>query len=60
MSKPTETEKVRQVKSKGKSMLIIFSHIKGIVLASQTVSSTYYYDVLQRLCENLQRLCPEL
>jgi hypothetical protein len=30
-SKLTETEKARQVKSKAKSMLNIFFHIKGIV-----------------------------
>jgi hypothetical protein len=64
-SKLTETEKARQVKSKVKSMLIIFFHIKGIahkefVLAGQTVNSVYYYDILRQLCENLQRLHPKL
>jgi hypothetical protein len=44
-------KKVTQVKSKVKSILIIFSHIKGIihkkfVLAGQTVNSAYYCDVL--------------
>jgi hypothetical protein len=46
-------------------MLIIFFDIKGIVhkefvLAGQIVNSSYYRDVLQRLCENVLRLCPEL
>jgi hypothetical protein len=54
-----------QVKSKVKSMLIIFSDIKGIVhkefiLAAQTVNSTHYCSVLWRLYENVQRLHPEL
>jgi hypothetical protein len=53
--------KARQVKSKVKSMLIIFFDIKGIVhkefvLAGQAVSSAYYCDVLRPLCENVQRL----
>jgi hypothetical protein len=51
-SKLTDPKKVRQVKSKVKSMLIIFSDIKviahkEIVLAGQTVNSAYYCDVLQ-------------
>jgi hypothetical protein len=51
-------KKARQVKSKVKSMLIIFFDIKGIVhkeffLASQAVNSAYYCDVLQRLHENV-------
>jgi hypothetical protein len=60
MEKPklTETEKARQVKSKVKSMLIIFFDIRGIVhnkfiLAGQTVSSAYYCDILRRLQENV-------
>jgi hypothetical protein len=44
-------KKARQMKSKVKSMLIIFFDIKGIfhkefVLAGQTVNSTYYCDFL--------------
>jgi hypothetical protein len=44
-------KKVRQVKNKVKSMLIIFFNIKGIVckefvLAGQTVNSLYYCDAL--------------
>jgi transposase len=63
-SKLTETEKVRQVKSKVKCMLIISFDIKGIahkefVLASQTVNSTYYSDILQQLHKNVRRLLPE-
>jgi hypothetical protein len=58
-------KKARQVKSKVKSMLIIFFDIKGIfhkefVLAGQTVNSTYCCDVLRRLRENMRRLRPEL
>jgi hypothetical protein len=50
-SKITETEKVRQVKSKVKSMLIIFSDIKKIAhkkffLADQTVNSANCCDVI--------------
>jgi hypothetical protein len=50
-SKLTKNKKARQVKSKVKSMLIIFFDIKGIVhkefvLAAQTTNSTYYCDVL--------------
>jgi hypothetical protein len=46
-------------------MLIIFFDIMGIVykefvLASQTVNSIYYCDVLRRLHENVRRLRPEL
>jgi hypothetical protein len=42
-------KKARQIKSKFKSMLIIFFDVKGIihkkiVLAFQTVSSAYYSD----------------
>jgi hypothetical protein len=44
-------KKVRQVKSKVKSMIIIFSDIKGIVhkefvLAGKNVDSAHYCDVL--------------
>jgi hypothetical protein len=51
-------KKARQVKSKVKSMFIIFFDIKGtvhkeFVLAGQTVSSAYYCDILRRLHENL-------
>jgi hypothetical protein len=52
------SKKARQVKSKVKSMLIIFFDIRGIVhkefaMAGQTVNSTYYCDVLQQLHENM-------
>jgi histone-lysine N-methyltransferase SETMAR len=58
-------KKARQVRSKVKSMLIIYFDIKGTVhkeffLAGQTVNSAYYCDVLQRLRENVRRLRPEL
>jgi hypothetical protein len=58
-------KKARQVKSKIRGMLIIFFDIKGIVhkelfLAGQTVSFTYYCDVLWHLHENVQRPCPKL
>jgi histone-lysine N-methyltransferase SETMAR len=58
-------KKARQVKSKVKSMLIIFFNIKGIVhkesfLAGQTDNSSYYCDVLWRLCENVRILRPKL
>jgi hypothetical protein len=57
-------KKARQVK-KVKSLIIIFFDIKGIVykefiLAGQTVNFAYYCDVLWRLRENVQILCPEL
>jgi hypothetical protein len=44
-------KKLRQVKNKARSMLMIHFDMKGIVLkefvlASQTVSSAYYSDVL--------------
>jgi hypothetical protein len=53
------------VKSKVKSIFIIFFDIKGIaheeyVLAGQTVKSTYCCDVLQWLCEDMQTLHSEL
>jgi hypothetical protein len=59
------SKEARQVKKKVKSMLIIFSYIKGIVhkkfvMVGQTGSSTYYCDILQRQCENMRRLHPEL
>jgi hypothetical protein len=52
MSKLTETEEARQVKSKDKRMLIIFFDIKEIVhkefvLTGQTVNYPYYCDVLR-------------
>jgi histone-lysine N-methyltransferase SETMAR len=55
----------RQVKSKVKSLLIVFFDIKEIVhkelvLAGQTVNSAYYCDVLRRLRGNVRRLQPEL
>jgi hypothetical protein len=55
----------RQVKSKLKSMLIIFFDIKRIahkefVMTDQTVNSAYFSYVLQRMCENVWRLRPEL
>jgi histone-lysine N-methyltransferase SETMAR len=58
-------EKMRQVKSKFKCMLVIFFDIKGIVhkefvLAGKEVSSAYYCDVLRRLCEDVLRICPKL
>jgi hypothetical protein len=58
-------KKGRQVKSKIKSMLIIFFNIKGIVHkevvpAVQRVNSVYYCDVLRLLRENVRRLRPEL
>jgi hypothetical protein len=54
----SDKKRARQVKSKAKSMLIIFFGIKGIVhkefvLAGQTVNSAYYCDVLQRLSKNM-------
>jgi hypothetical protein len=57
--------KARTVKSKVKSMLIIFSDIKGIVdkefaLVGQTVNSKYYCGILRPLRENARRLHPEL
>jgi hypothetical protein len=50
--KLTGTKKARQVKSKVRSMLIISSHIKGIVhkefiLVGQAVNSAYYCYVLK-------------
>jgi hypothetical protein len=65
MSKLTETEKVREVKSKVKSMLIIFFTSRGlftqkIILVGQTVNFTCCCDVLWRLREIVRRLCPEL
>jgi hypothetical protein len=41
--------KERQVKSKVKSMLIIFIVHREVVLACQTVNSVYYCDVLHHL-----------
>jgi hypothetical protein len=50
-----------KMKSKVKSMNFIFFDMKGavqkeLVLAGQSVSSTYYCDVLRRLRENVRRL----
>jgi hypothetical protein len=50
-------KKLRHVKSKVMSILIIFYDIKGtvnkeFVMAGQTVNSAYYCDVLPRLREN--------
>jgi hypothetical protein len=58
-------KKAGQVKSKFNSMLVTFFNIRGIVhkeliLECQTVTSTYYCDVLRQLHENVQRLYPEL
>jgi hypothetical protein len=60
-----QTEKARQVKSKPKSMLIIFFDIKGViheefVPAGQIVHFAYFCDILGRLRENVRRLLPEL
>jgi hypothetical protein len=51
-------KKVRQVKSKAKTMLIIFIDIKGVVhqefvLAGKTASSSYYYDILWQVHGNV-------
>jgi hypothetical protein len=53
------------MKSKIKSTLIIFFDIKGnahkkFVLAGQTVNSTNYLDISQRLSENMRRYRPEV
>jgi hypothetical protein len=58
-------KKARQVKSKVKSMLIIFIWQQGdfhkkFILAGQTVISAHYCDVLWRLRENTRRFRPEL
>jgi hypothetical protein len=58
-------KKVRQAKSKVKSMLIIFFNIKGtvhkeFVLAGKMVNFSYYCDFVRRLRENVGRLRPEL
>jgi hypothetical protein len=60
-----QTRKDETVKSKVKSMLIIFFETKRIahkefVQVGQTVNSAYYCDVLQRLRENVRRFRPEL
>jgi hypothetical protein len=59
-----ERKKTKQVKSKVKSMFIIFLDNKGIVhkdlvLAGQIVNSAYYCDVLRRVREYVQRLSPK-
>jgi hypothetical protein len=53
-----KTEKVRYVKSKGKSVLIVFFDIKEIfhkefILAGQTANSAYQCEFLQRFHENV-------
>jgi hypothetical protein len=53
-----DQQKVRQVKSKVKSMFIIFFDIKGIphkafILEGQTVNSAYYCDILRQIHENV-------
>jgi len=58
-------KKARQVKSNLKSMIITFFDIKGtvhkeFVPTGQTVNSGFYCEVLQRLCENVQRHYPQL
>jgi hypothetical protein len=58
-------EKYKLADSKFRSVLIVFFDIKGIVhkefiMAGQTVNSAYYCDVLWRVHESVQRLCPEL
>jgi hypothetical protein len=58
-------KRAKEMKSKVKSLLIIFIHIKEIVheelfLAGQTVNSAYYCDVLRRLRETVRTLYPEL
>jgi hypothetical protein len=59
-----DREKARQVKSKVKSMFIIFFltsrrlFTKTFVLEGQTVNATYYCDVLRRLRESVRRLGP--
>jgi hypothetical protein len=56
-------KRARQVKSKVKSMIIIFFYIKGVthkefVLADRTVNSAYYCDALRPLRETVWRLRP--
>jgi hypothetical protein len=58
-------KEARQVKSNVKSMIIILFYTKKIIyeefiLASQRVNSTYYYNLLRRLRENVRRIRPEL
>ena len=58
-------KKARQVKSKIKSMLIVFYDQQGIVHyefvpEGQTVNQHYYIDVLRRLREDVRRKRPEL
>jgi hypothetical protein len=60
-----DREKAKQVKSKVKSMLIIFFYIKEIVhkefvLAGQIVNPAYYREVLRWLRKNVRRLRPEI
>jgi hypothetical protein len=58
-------KKARQVKSKVKSMLIIFFDIKEVghkefILAGHTVNSAYYCDVLRLLHDFVRKLLPKL
>jgi hypothetical protein len=58
-------KKARWGKSKIRSMLFIFFDIKGnvhkeFILAGQTVNSTYCWDFLWQLCENVLRFHLEL
>jgi hypothetical protein len=58
-------KKLRQLKTKVKSMLIIFFDFKGtvhkeFVLAVKTVNFAHYCHVLRRLYKNVQRLRPKL
>jgi hypothetical protein len=60
-----DRKKARQVKSKGKNIIVIFFDVKGIVhkefiLAGQIVCSAYCCDVLRQLGEIVRRLRPEL
>jgi hypothetical protein len=65
MSKLIESKKAETGEEQSQEHGVIFVQAKGIVhkefvLADQTVNSAYYYDVLQRLRENVLRLRPEL
>jgi hypothetical protein len=53
------------MKSKAKSILVIFYDIEGIVhkefvLEGQTINTAYSCDILQQLRENVRRLHPEI
>jgi hypothetical protein len=59
----TRSKKVRHVKSKAKSMLMIFFDIKlsvhkHLFLAGQTVNSAYCCDILRRLREKVSKTLP--